>query len=217
MNRSGFSFLLPVICAWNCTVAELDCRSEDPQCFPAIAPVLLFGSCSQSSGQLISLAAEDGTVTDSPATTATSGGIVNIGDLAGGATTQFFLSFDLSLLQGGFITSATVSVYQGGSNGTPANIVPFFVDHVDFGTLDNSDHGTASLTQGFHEINDVSPATFKTFDVTPFIQADLLAGRTRSQYRIRAITNSDASADSLALSTGDSGSNQPTLNYNACL
>ncbi len=217
MNRSGISFFLPVICALNCSVAELECRSEDPQCTPSIAPILLLGSCSQSSGQFISLAAEDGTVTDSPASTATGGGIVNIGDLAGTATTQFFLSFDITALQGGFLNSATVSVYQGGSNGSPASIVPFYVDHLDFGTLDNSDHGTAALTQGFFEINDVTPATFKTFDVTLQVQADLLAGRTRSQFRIRANGNADASSDTIALSTGDSGTNPPSLSYNACL
>lgn len=216
MKTTGLSSIFLIFICIQCTVAELECRSEDPNCIPAILPVILIGGCSQSSGQLISLAAEDGTVTESPLTASTSGGIVNIGDLADATVIQLFLSFDISALQGGLMSSATVSIYQGSSNGTPSNITPFFVDHLDFGTLDTSDFGTSALTQGFHQITNVANASFKTFDVSPFLQADLLAGRTRSQYRIRATSNADASADFIGISTGDSGTNPPALDYTVC-
>lgn len=206
----------------HCTVVELECRNEDPTCSPAAAPLLLLApvleeSCSPVSGRLITIAAEDGTVLDSPPSTFLTGGIVNIGDLAAGETMQLFLSFDLTSIQGGTVNTASLSIHQSNANGTPTNILPFYVDHVDFGTLDNSDHGTTGLAPGFHEINDVSFPSFKVIDVTATLQADLLAGRPRSQYRIRATSNGDALADSISLHTGNAATDRAALDFDVCL
>lgn len=220
MCPSRLSFFVFILGFAHCTVASLECRSEDPNCNTGAAVLMLpsavLAGCTNQSAQLISLAAEDGTVIDNPPSAVTTGGIVNIGDTASGDTIQLFLSFDITALQGGLLSSATVSVYQSNANANPALIVPFYVDHVDFGTLDTSDHGTTGLAVGFHEINDVSFPSFKTFDVTAQVLADLTVGRPRSQFRIRATTDGGISADSLALHTGDSGTNPAAMNYNGC-
>jgi hypothetical protein len=104
-----------------------------------------------------------------------------------------FVGFDLSSIAGKTIVSATLRVYQASIQNEPySNIGSLVVDHVDFGTsLPLAGHvADGTLTSNIGTISTNANLEWKTLDVKNYVQADLNASRTSSQYRVRFTTDS---------------------------
>jgi len=122
-----------------------------------------------------------------------------------------YLSFDLSPLPDSIIViEATVNLYQFHSIGNdtlgrfPVWDVPggdtlfCIMDHINYGAyLDTSDWGAGdpgnprTLTFNIGVISDDTTIEYKTLDVAPYVQADIDAGRRRSQFRVRFPIDTD--------------------------
>ncbi len=136
---------------------------------------------------------DGGTTQNNTTNTASSAAIPLVGD-GGGATDGTTLiynglwSFDLSgLPSGAQITSATLQLYQTAAAGDPAGSFGLArVDHVNFGaTFPTSTATINALSLNFAQITDLTNAGPKQVDATTEVQADLDAGRPRSQFRMR--------------------------------
>ena len=119
-----------------------------------------------------------------------------------------FYSFDLSSLPAGVrIRSATMSLYNRAILGNPQGMnVLVRVDHVRFGLLfPQSPLGGVTEAFDFAQITALNQLGRKDLDVTAQVQADLDAGRTRSQYRLRGAigTNNDNVGDVMRLTDGE--------------
>lgn len=119
-----------------------------------------------------------------------------------------FYSFDLSSLPAGArIRSATMSLYNRAILGDPQGMnVLVRVDHVRFGVIfPNAPLGGTTEQFNFAQLTDLNQLGRKNVDVTAQVQADLDAGRTRSQYRLRGAisTNNDPVADVMRLTDGE--------------
>lgn len=98
-----------------------------------------------------------------------------------------FLGFDISSIAGRTIVSATLRVYQEQHNGDPYSTLSgrVLVDHVNFGsTYGAGDFAGNTLTTNIGTISNNSTFERKTLDVSTYVQADLTAGRTSSQFRL---------------------------------
>lgn len=142
---------------------------------------------------------------------------VSPGDVATNAYYRGFFGFDISSLQGRTIVSATLRIYQWTVDASAyTDLGSMLVDHVNFGSsLDTSDFST-SLTSNIGTISSNTTIEWKTLDVGSYLQADLNASRTSSQYRIRFTTNTDSDSTQDAAffeSAENSGStgNRPEL------
>lgn len=102
-----------------------------------------------------------------------------------------FVGFNISSLQGWTIVSATLRVYQVDYMNTPYVLLGTIVaDHVDFdGSLKATDLDSVALTANIGTISTNVTLEWKTLDVKNYVQADLNAGRTTSQFRLRFTTN----------------------------
>lgn len=129
----------------------------------------------------------DGTVTDD--------GSVFTGDDSDNTYARGLFGFDVSSIQGRTIVSATLRIYQSDTpTGTPyTSLGSIVVDHVNFGSsMDSSDLTGGTLTSNIGTISNNTTLEWKTLDVASYVQADLTAGRTSSQYRTRFTTNTDS-------------------------
>ena len=122
-----------------------------------------------------------------------------------------YLSFDLSPLPDSIIViGATVNLYQfrsGGNNvlgvfpiwDVPGGDTLFCImDHIDYGAyLDTSDWGAGdpgnpkTLASNIGVISDNATIEYKSLDVTKYVQADIDAKRSRSQFRVRFPIDTD--------------------------
>jgi len=137
------------------------------------------------------------------------------GDILGGfvdedvAFARSFITFDLSdlpIIEDSLIvvSSASIHLYQNISRGnhesgvfpiwdTPGGDTMFCIlDHIDIGNQFTLDDWTAgdytdsqTLTSNIGIISSTAIVEFKVLDVTSYLQADIIAGNIRSQYRIR--------------------------------
>ncbi len=86
------------------------------------------------------------------------------------------------------ILSAELRLFQIEALGSDLDILnQVFVDHMDWGIMDDFDaFNIAALTANIGTIPVTPGPVFRTLDVLPEVTADLTAGRTRSQFRLRA-------------------------------
>jgi DNA-binding beta-propeller fold protein YncE len=84
------------------------------------------------------------------------------------------------------VRSATLRLYQANVEGFPyANLGSVVVDHVDYGAaLDSADYDAPALTSNTGTLSTNDAEEYKTLNVTTSVASDL-AGRTRSQFRLR--------------------------------
>lgn len=118
---------------------------------------------------------------------------IGVGDSAPNNTTaKGFVGFDISSIAGRTAVSATLRVYQANIyGGTPyTDLGNILVDHVNFGSsLDSGDYSAGALTSNIGTISNNSTLEWKTLDVSSYVQADINAGRTSSQFRFRFYPN----------------------------
>jgi hypothetical protein len=126
-----------------------------------------------------------------------------------GGTFRGFCSFSISSLPSDAdIVSATLEITQNFAFG-PA-LGPVVIDHMDYGTLDDSDFDLAALTTGIGTFPLTGSTVLRTLDVATQVAADLQAGRTRSQFRFRLTTES-GNDDGGAIYFGPQGAAPPAL------
>lgn len=122
-------------------------------------------------------------------------------------TFQAFWSFDLSQIPAGArVRSARLSLYVRDTIGDPNTaIVLARMDHVNYGATFPLTLFPPVLEFDFDQINDLATVGRRELDVTAQVQADVAAGRSRSQYRMRgAIDNNlDANFDAVLLTDGE--------------
>jgi len=121
-----------------------------------------------------------------------------------------YLSFDLSSLPDSIIViEARVNLYQCYCAGNDTARYPIWdvpggdtlfciMDHIDYRAyLDTSDWGAGdpghpkTLTSDIGVLSDDATIEYKTLDVTRYVQADIDAGRKRSQFRVRFPIDTD--------------------------
>lgn len=111
-----------------------------------------------------------------------------------------FLTFDLTTIPAGkILRSARLRIFQDDIVGSPyAKLGDLLVDHLVYGSsLDPADYDAAELSRGFTVLSTDSTRETKVVSVLQRIQADINAGRTVSQFRLRFTidTNDDAMND----------------------
>jgi hypothetical protein len=178
------------------------------------------GTGSEQTLTLPSTATLDGWVR-SDLNLATSGSQPITGDIdasAPGLGYRQFYSFDLSGLPPGVtVTSATLRLYQGSTLGTPyVDLGDVVVDHVDYGaTLLGAAYDAPAIVSNIGALSQDGTIEYKTMTVTDRVQADVAAGRTRSQFRLRFSVfdnNNDAGNDFAQFLDADfGGANPPQL------
>jgi hypothetical protein len=122
-----------------------------------------------------------------------------------------FCSFSLgSLPSDADVVSATLKITQYFISG-PEPLGPVVIDHMDYGTLDESDFDLAALTTGIGTFPLSGNAVLRTLDVASQVAADRQAGRTRSQFRFRLTTESAGRDGGGATYFGPEGAAPPAL------
>jgi hypothetical protein len=108
-------------------------------------------------------------------------------------------SFDISALPAGaLIASAILQLQVTSAAGDPdASFGLARVDHANFGAVFPSTNNVTIVTFDFDQIQDLNTVGGRQIPVTIQVQADVDAGRPRSQYRVRMPfqTDNDAQAD----------------------
>lgn len=138
------------------------------------------------------------------------------GDTASGEMARFFVSFPLGAIPpGAQIQSASLEMTQSNVQGTPYTDLGFLViDHMDYGaSLDAPDFGLGALSPAFAVFSSTTALGLRTLDVTPQLEADIAALRTRSQYRCRfgADTDGNPDDDYVHFNANEAGSEIPVL------
>lgn len=91
------------------------------------------------------------------------------------------LGFDISSIQGKTVLSATLRVYLAYNFGGSYNVI---VDHINFGnSMTEDDYSLNTLSANIGTISNNDTLEWKELDVTSYVQSDLAAPRTSSQYR----------------------------------
>lgn len=106
-------------------------------------------------------------------------------------TERGFVSFDISAIPAGkTIDQATLRLYQGGVEGTPyTSLGSLIVDHLDYGdSLGNEDLNASAISSNIGTLTSNATIEWKDLLVTNALKADITAGRSRSQYRLRFTT-----------------------------
>jgi hypothetical protein len=188
----------------------------------ALLPLPLSGcGCAETVEPLTELAGQRLTLPSEPArdgwvsagglavTQSTVEGTPGTGDVgAGGSARRQFFSFDLSALPAGArVDSALLTLYQARVDGTPyATHGTVVVDHVAYDTLDAADFSLPSLGDALGTLSADPALALRMLDVTAAVAADLAAGRTRTQLRLRWSAldlDGDATTDQAAFADAD--------------
>ncbi len=166
-------------------------------------------------------------VTPSLTGTVANGGFVTpetlgVGDRAPPSSPEItfrgFFTFDLaSLPPGATVISATLTLHQIRVAGTPYDTLgAMLLDQVVFGTvLEAGAYGRSFPTSQGNPLSLDETLGPRVVDATVQVQADLAAGRTLSQWRVRFAVESDGNTSSDQADLGAPGSSaaatQPTL------
>ena len=105
-----------------------------------------------------------------------------------------FFTFDLTTLPAGAeLRTASLQIYQWDVVNSPySTLGDLVVDHLVYGnTLDAADYDAADISRGFGVLSTDATIETKQVSVLQQVQADLDAGRTVSQFRVRFAIASD--------------------------
>lgn len=170
----------------------------------------------------------DGSVSSDGTATAFGGGPVT-GDVdlavADGAVARQFFAFTLAgVPAGATVTSASLRLHQRLVTGTPfATLGAVLLEHLDYGSaLDGTDYARAPLEPLSVLVSSDPAVGLRTMDVSAFVQADVSAGRGRSEFRLRftaETTDHDGANDAVHFvdaensSTGDGSIPRLTVTF----
>ena len=142
-----------------------------------------------------------------------------VGDIAGGEYVHGLFSFDLGQIPAGAqVVSATMQLTSTSTTGDPAQALggTMVIDHMNYG--DSFPRELNDITDipesGVALWDDVTAVGARAFNVTSQVTNDQIAGRSRSQFRMRGLisTNADGSVDLVSFAGGeDQNGNAPTL------
>ena len=121
-----------------------------------------------------------------------------------------FYAFDVAALPADAeIVSATMRFYVMERSGDPQEMMVLMrVDHVNYGSVfPQTRFGSQMLDANFAQVEDLLTIGYRDVDVTEQLQADVEAGRSTSQYRLRGAINSDSDADADYLTLNDAEDN----------
>jgi len=119
------------------------------------------------------------------------------------------LGFDISSLAGRTIVSATLRVYQIANDDVGNTII---VDHIIFGnSMTADDYSVAALNSNIGTISNNANLEWKELNVKSYVQEDLTAGRTSSQYRFMFSASIDGSANFVDAEDKGHTGNRPEL------
>jgi DNA-binding beta-propeller fold protein YncE len=101
-----------------------------------------------------------------------------------------FYSFELAGIPSSVsVQSAMLRLYQANAEGSPygiGNLGSIIVDHVNYGnSLDIADYDVVALTSSIGTLSTDASQAYKTLSVATSVASDILASRSRSQYRLR--------------------------------
>jgi len=164
---------------------------------------------------ILSTPALDGHVT-ATGSVSTGDVVMAAGDSVTGDIARFFVSFPLGAIPAGAqIQSASIEMTQVNVLGTPyLDLGGLALDHMDYGpSLEFGDFGLGALSPAFALLSTTPALGLRTVDVKPQLQADIVALRTRSQYRCRfgATTDGNADDDFVQFNTNEAPSDKPVL------
>jgi hypothetical protein len=142
------------------------------------------------------------------------GYVASTGDptLGGGFERRGFCSFTLPDIH---LVRATLQLYQASIHGTASATVyadegPAIVDHLDYGSsLDPGDYLLAALQADIGTLSTDATIEYKSLDVTPSVQDDIVNGRSASQFRLRLAT--EIGEDAIIDFAGPTQQNPPKL------
>ena len=144
-------------------------------------------------------------------TTGADGSAVFVGDFAT-VTLRGFMRFDLSAIPAGAeILDADLRIFQGAVNDTPyIDLGELRVDHMNFGAvLNDADYDAAALAFNYGTLS-INPALeVKTLDITDAVRADIVAGRSRTDVRLRFELDTDGAADADLIQLNDAEATLP--------
>jgi len=120
-------------------------------------------------------------------------------------TSRGYLSFDLgSIPSGTTITAATLRLYQKTIVGTPYSGNSVVVDHVDYGSsLGSEDYALTPLSSAIGTLTNNASIEWKDLGVTSYVKNDTSSGRSRSQFRIRFLTETTGTDAWARFESGD--------------
>lgn len=129
-------------------------------------------------------------------------------------TTRGFVSFDIptGTLSGKTIDSVKLRLYQYKFDGNPYGVGgSLLVDSLDYGSdLATDDYDRSTITSGFATLTSNAVIEWKDANATAVFKADLTAGHSRSQYRLRFATEAvggDDTGDFAYFYSSNTGSN----------
>lgn len=159
------------------------------------------------SASITSTAALDGWVTGGGAFDAMGGGAA-VGDTSGNDQGVQIFSFSLAgIPAGATITDAVLRIRQHDQLGTPyGTLGDVVVDHFDMGPdLDAADYAGGTILAGFGTLSTDTTQEYKEIGVAARVQADITAGRTKSDFRVRfaVVTDNDNGFDVTRFENGD--------------
>jgi DNA-binding beta-propeller fold protein YncE len=101
-----------------------------------------------------------------------------------------FYSFEMTGIPSSVsVRSATLRLHQANVEGSPygaGNLGSVIVDHVNYGTtLESADYNAAALTPNIGTLSTDASLAYKTLNVATSVASDILASRSRSQYRLQ--------------------------------
>lgn len=105
-------------------------------------------------------------------------------------TSRGYVSFDLtSIPAGAKVEQASLRMYQGAVVGTPYAGNSIVADHVDYGSsLGSEDYALTPLATAIGTLTSNAVIEWKDLVVTNLVKDDISNNRSRSQYRIRFVT-----------------------------
>ena len=120
-------------------------------------------------------------------------------------TSRGYVSFDLSSIpSGATITETSLRLYQKEVVGTPYSGNSIVVDHVDYGSsLGSEDYALTPLASAIGTLSANPSIEWKDLGVTSYVKNDISSSRTRSQFRIRFLTEATGSDAWARFESGD--------------
>jgi len=133
-----------------------------------------------------------------------------------------FLSFNLNNIPDtALVTSATLCIYRNTVHGTPGDIQPIYLDHIDYGTnLNSSDFNTSAIESGFANFNTAN-AQWGYIDVTSQVsnafvnEKSWIKNGSKKWFQIRIrpgnVNLNDSEEDSQSINSADDINFKPYL------